>query len=394
MNIADFAGPPAFPFEEREAVIQMRRQRLAQLLREQSSFQSMPGQMVSGHYVAPSWAQNLNNVVGPAMDRQIIEAERQGIAKDVGRFAADDRRAALEHAMNAPGEMGPASPQTEAAWQQQGLGIPSRKALMEKLIEDQTINGPVRAEARAFRKEEAEAARADRAAGRAEALTARLEELKTRLEDRALDRASREQMAAEQRELQRQLAEMNNQTRREVIAAQMEARTADREARAKPKLSDKARADLDAADGMQEALDSGIAALEKASGKRMGWAAGVVQNALPGGSSLVNSMRDKGTNEAVQRITYVTDEIRHGRFGSALTATEKASAGQYLPTEHDTKEQVLEKAKGIRKLVELNNRRLRAKDEGGGGATGSWEEPAAATTPKVRKFNPATGRLE
>lgn len=391
MDIANFAGPPAFPFEERDAVIQMRRQRLAQLMREQSSFQNLPGQMVSGHFVAPSWAQNLNNVVGPAMDRRIIEAERQGITQDVGRYAADDRRAALEHAMNAPGMQGPASPETEAAWQQQGLAIPSRKALMEKLIEDRMVNEPIRQEARAERKTAREDASADRAAGRAEALAARLEELKVRLEDRALDRASREQMAKEQRELQRQLAEMNNLTRRDLIAAQIEARTA---AASKPKaMSDKARADLDAADGMQEALDAGISALEKASGKGLGWMAGVAQNALPGGSSVVNAVRDKGTNEAVQQITYVTDEIRHGRFGSALTATEKASAGQYLPTEHDSKEQMLAKAKGIRKLVELNNRRLRAKDEGsGGGATGSWDEPAAG--PKVRKFNPATGRLE
>lgn len=51
----------------------LRQRRLADLLRMQSEQQPTytpnQGQMISGHYVAPSWAQNLNNVVSPILQR-------------------------------------------------------------------------------------------------------------------------------------------------------------------------------------------------------------------------------------------------------------------------------------------------------------------------------------
>ena len=42
---------------------------------------------------------------------------------------------------------------------------------------------------------------------------------------------------------------------------------------------------------------------------------------LAKGQSVVSNFRDEKTNSAIQQITYTTDEIRHGRFGAALTAT-------------------------------------------------------------------------
>lgn len=50
-----------------------RQRRLADLLRlqaeQQPTYTENPGRMVSGHYVAPSWSQSLNNVVSPILQR-------------------------------------------------------------------------------------------------------------------------------------------------------------------------------------------------------------------------------------------------------------------------------------------------------------------------------------
>jgi hypothetical protein len=71
------------------------------------------------------------------------------------------------------------------------------------------------------------------------------------------------------------------------------------------------------------------------SDKGTGWVAGLAQEKLPGGETLVSKMRDPLVKAAVSQLTYVTDAIRHDRFGSALTVTEKASAAQYLPSPYD-----------------------------------------------------------
>jgi len=61
----------------------LRQRRLADLLRAQaeqtSPYTQDPGRMVSGHYVAPSWAQNLNNVVSPILQRGYAR-QQEGLA--------------------------------------------------------------------------------------------------------------------------------------------------------------------------------------------------------------------------------------------------------------------------------------------------------------------------
>jgi hypothetical protein len=75
----------------------------------------------------------------------------------------------------------------------------------------------------------------------------------------------------------------------------------------------------------------------------------------------VAKYRDDKTNNAIQKLTFVTDEIRHGRFGSALTKVERASAAQYLPDPYDSREAMLRKSRGLSDLISLNNSRLKAK---------------------------------
>ena len=146
------------------------------------------------------------------------------------------------------------------------------------------------------------------------------------------------------------------------------------------KLSDAARKELDSFNATSEGLNTVITNLKAASDEGTGWAAGAVTNLVPGGGSLVNKYRDQATNDAIQQLTYYTDEIRHGRFGTALTNTEKASAAQYLPGEYDTKDQMLNKAIGLKALVLKNNQRLQL-------TGGSTPAPRGGNTPEWNTSN-------
>lgn len=360
-----------FDFQAREAAIRQRQARLAQLMRDQAQMQDLPGRMVSGHYVAPSWAQSLNNAIAPSVDQGLINRERQGIQQDVAAYNAADRRAAIEHAMGRPQPqpelVGPTDPrnprelkgkpisqQALIEWAQKGADIPSRRDVVARILQDVEVNEPIRQEEREFRSAEAAANRQLRSEEadanrqlRREQLQQQADAARQRSEDTRLAIEQRREAAREHRDYMMELGRMRAET---AAAAN---RTASR-----AKVSDSARREFDEFTATNQGLADAIKALDKASSKGTGWVAGVVSNAVPGGASLVNKYRDKSTNDAIQQITYYTDEIRHGRFGSALTATEKASAAQYLPSEHDDLAQIKEKAKGIQKLIGRNHQRL------------------------------------
>lgn len=326
-------APTPYDFQKREAAIKQRQAMLAQLMRQQQTTPNMPqGQMVSGHYVAPSWSQNLAAALQPFMGRMAIDREQQGLEADTAEYNAADRRAAIEHAMSRPqgtpaqftlpdDQAGPSIPaqqpttQEMTAWAQSGANIPSRKDVVAKIMEDLEVKAPIRQEDQAFKDKE---------------LQARLAE--TRYGTDALNATRKAQVeATHDLEAQRRIdaaerAKDSALTRQLILQGQIAAAGA-REAAAGAKafkLSDKARADLDAFEASNNGLANAITALDKASDKGTGWVAGVVSNTVPGGASLVNKYRDKATNDAIQQTTYWTDEIRHGRFGTALTATEKA----------------------------------------------------------------------
>jgi len=132
------------------------------------------------------------------------------------------------------------------------------------------------------------------------------------------------------------------------------------------KMSDKARGELDAHEAATAGLNGAMVALGKAKDNMAtGWTAGAAQNMIPGGAAVINKFRDEPTKNAVQQLTYITDEIRHGRFGSALTLPEKASAASYLPNEYDDLPELKRKGAGLQKLISLSHQRLQAKGAGG-----------------------------
>lgn len=363
----------------------VRQRKLADLLRgiaEKSAPEDLPGRMISGHYVAPSWAQSLNNVLVPQVDyMRARQAEQQALDKETAfntaqgqavqqwQSALPQARAAVAERQgpvdpNNPQELAPIDAQPLTTGQVlrhtlMGMNIPGNEKAAE-LYNRGALADIAREDNQAAIAAEREATRAATLERLREQLASKAEEMRMRMEDRALDRASREQMARDRNAILAQIAQLNAEMKKYATDAKSATDKAKAEA-AKGKLSSKEQSELDDYDATLKTLDDGIAMLEKSSGKGTGWTAGVVQNVVPGGASVVNKMRDKETNDAIQFVTYITDEIRHGRFGSALTATEKASAMQYLPGEYDDKDQILSKAKNLKELLSRNHSRLKEK---------------------------------
>lgn len=393
---------PGQIFEAQEQAIALKRLKLLEAAKRASQDVVAPqGQMVSGRYVAPSWSQHLNAALQPSLAHYQEQQEQEALNTLQENLSRSDKAARAAWLQGQPqsrtvetpvadGETGPGVPQTvrptqqqNLAWLDQGRGIPSLRGTIEKAFADQLINEPEREEQRQFRREESQANRDLRREQFAEQAKARFEELKLRLEDRNLDRQSREQMAREMRQLQATIASQGNATRYElgkeandIRRQQVEAAAKQAEARGS-KLSDKARAELDELDATEQGIATAIADLKSSSAQGTGWGYGVVQNAVPGGSAVVAGRRTKETNDAIQQLTYFTDAIRHDRFGTALTKTEKAAAAQYLPNEYDSKDELVRKAEGLQKLIQLNHSRLRGSS---GGATGSWALPPTSST--------------
>jgi hypothetical protein len=229
--------PAAFNFQQRESQIAQRKAMLAELLKQQGQIEQAPqGQMVSGHYVAPSIFQQLTPFAKQVGLQYRQGEEEKGLAKETEEYSAEDRRQAIEHALSRPqatpelqGPVDPNNPtalegyqpsqQVMSAWAQQGAGIPSRKDIVSKLLADIEVNAPIRKDEQTFKSKESAQTRA---AAEAEAERARIEKAAEAALTRA-DRDKRERDLAKQRsEDLRYSTDQNNETRRMVIASNLE----------------------------------------------------------------------------------------------------------------------------------------------------------------------------
>lgn len=87
---------------------------------------------------------------------------------------------------------------------------------------------------------------------------------------------------------------------------------------------------------------------------------------------------DRAGVSARSAIETLTGELRHGRFGGALTATEAAKAVRWLPTDRDTYEGALAKLQNLRVFL---NARIEAMDRGVGEESVDVPAPRPGTTP-------------
>jgi len=234
-----------------------RQRRLADMLRKQamgSQFEADPGRMVSGHYVAPSWAQGLNNAIRPVMDNraaaqaEALAAQQEAASSGAVNVARQQWQSSLPQALagvaeragpidpNNLGELSevPAQPVTTGRVLNHtlaGLAIPGNEKAAG-VYNQGALADIAREDQQNFRKEEAAAARAASIQKGIADREAKVEELRIRMGDKALDRASREQIAQAQRQLTQQIANGNLELRRLAIEARQDAERARREDKA------------------------------------------------------------------------------------------------------------------------------------------------------------------
>lgn len=230
-------SPSQFDFEARQAAIEQRKKLLAALMQAQGQPAQQPqGRMVGNVYVKPHWTQQLAPVIERAMNNFAINREQKALGEDQATFAREDQAAAQAHQARMPQarpelpgpqaeggspELAARSPtaQERLQWAQEGMAIPSRRETLSKLIDDLTINEPVRDEQRQFRSSESAANRAQQAKIERERLEQRAAEAEQRVADAAATREQRAQAQREANDLRREIAAMSNETRRMVIEA-------------------------------------------------------------------------------------------------------------------------------------------------------------------------------
>lgn len=229
-----------------------RQRKLADFLRERSAKAQMPeGQMVSGHYVRPSFTQYL----GPLLDKlqggmaERKYAEQAGQLKGAQQEAANVWRAGIPQATPAvPGITDaqraesilndqphgpvaqPAQPLTRQAilkYTMAGLNNP-QTADEAKLVNQSLTADLARGEDKDFRAEEARKTEEFRASEAALTRQQRADEALQRLQQQQEVLAQRAQDATLNREQRADLARMNDETKRALAAASREASAAAR----------------------------------------------------------------------------------------------------------------------------------------------------------------------
>jgi len=151
------------------------------------------GQMVSGYYVPPSKAQMLTPLV-----EQLTQAmEKKGLDADQTGYDKYEMQAVARHMASKPPDDAPQP--TKLAWAQQGAQIPAMRSLMTDYLKDLTINEPERNAIRADRKD----ARAETIA---EARRRQQEDLEYKRERDASNEQLRRDLAGDSNDLRRTLA--------------------------------------------------------------------------------------------------------------------------------------------------------------------------------------------
>jgi hypothetical protein len=326
-------------------------------------------------------------------EEQVLRERQQALFAEQSRATTPIDRSALEAAVAKRREAGDRGLLMAMAAQQAGKGFEPMQAHFLK--QSAQAHEPVKMQGGVLTDEgfiEDPAYQHDinvrRADAQLKAIDAALQNNLTQQERRRLEQAQKEWQASLQRSqtgMQWAIAQQASADRQAATESAHQDRQAALGAKG-TKFTAKEQSDLDAHNAMTAGLAGAITALSNVKSDRgTGWVAGAIQNKIPGGEALVAKMRDPTVRNAVQQLTYVTDAIRHERFGSALTVPEKASAMQYLPGEYDDIPRMLEKAKGLANLVALNNQRLVAKGQmaeqvpgaPGGGQPGAPGAPQA-----------------
>jgi len=125
---------------------------------ESPGFQSA---VTGTHIVMPSASPGKFSKYAPLAQQLLNSIEQGSLDKDSSGFERLAAAAARRHLASKPPDTAPDA--DKLAWAQEGASIPSLKPVMEAYVNDQLTKAPERAEAREFRRSEAEATRQFRA---------------------------------------------------------------------------------------------------------------------------------------------------------------------------------------------------------------------------------------
>ena len=380
----------------RRAQLEQRRANLQALAKRTAP---MPeGQMVSGIYVAPSWAQYLPNLFDKfqqgqeqrAIDGDMLAqglAEKAALRDSLAGLAGTPGTAATpfgsrdEPQQDAIPTVPPATGADRRAIIAQLIDNPAAGGLGGELLKDDLIQAPIRAEAREFKKQEAEAARLERGDQLAADRLARAEAAKQRSEDLRYSAEQRRQAAQEHNDLMRELAagrRADAQANRD-LREKMAGDKADAKSNAPVKLTAAQQKAYDDADALLGHIDNALAAV-KANPNSVGFKTVVPDIALA-----------KIDPEGVQTraaVAGLSAERVHQLSGAAVSPAEFARLRPYLPANGDNSVTVKDKLTNLRAEVE----RIKAAHARGptfatpAGANTSPKPPAGISLPPGFKY--------
>lgn len=206
--MADFINPQEFYGQTPEMIDIARKQRMAQMLMQQS--QMPQGQMISGHYVAPNPAQMLASALGQYKGLSSIKSADEQ-AKQIAQGLQQQRQTwmgEMPRATPNTSDQGPVVPQQPSAedytsWAMRGMQIDPKAAAMGMQSANLAMNREAQAQSRA------------------EARQARIDNLNAqhqlRMDALAAQNANAKQMAEANREHQMALARLQAELRPEPL---------------------------------------------------------------------------------------------------------------------------------------------------------------------------------
>lgn len=318
---------PENPLVARDDYLKMRKAILREQARRNAEQLGIvpEGQMVSGHYVAPSAGELLANLGTKAVNKYNEVATEKELKKEEGSLRSDIE-AAFQRAVatgqdkpfSAPGideaDAAQASAGNKVAGDRVGMArqlsqIPGYEQLGQATLTDELVKGPEREEQRRFRASEAAATRQQQAELARERIAAAAEAARLRSEDVRLGIEQRREAAREANALRAQLAAMNADLRRDMAAATAAKGAA---GRTLPAGTVRELSDLEGRASAFTNLKSTFK--DEFSGLR-GAVESAVGSYLPGGSEGADWWKS-------YRMSYELPE-RHAMFGATMTQGEK-----------------------------------------------------------------------
>lgn len=305
-------------------------------LRKQQYVQPQ-GQMVSGHFVAPSAGQQLaplvNGIVADTVENRATQKQADLNARSQADMAAWLRRRPVS-----VGDQEPSDSDLDA-WASQGLRNPLTKDVASKALTDSVVNAPIRAEKRADRllqtklmNERYDADREARNNNLLLTLQSRQDLLTQRLaseqQNSQLAASIRQQIADGQRAMQQIIEDGRN--RRAAAALDQKSSAADDKLNNPKPLSStqqKQVADLAGAVGQYQDLYNRIKPEYFGAGPAAKFAA-MPLGGIAEGLGMKIPQSDKDMADWHQQFKALDNPERHALFGSALTKTENASYKQ------------------------------------------------------------------